>query len=347
MTKNRRIVYRSAGGVQVIDLVEEAVPEPGPGEVCVAVETAGIAFADIVQRNGLYPNQPPFPMTPGYDLCGRAHRIGRDARDRFAMGERVAGVSVFGGYADYVCLPADYLVKVPDDVDAAQAVALCLNYVTASQMLHRVAMVEPEERVLIHAAGGGVGTALLELGGLFDLKMFGTVSKHKAETVHRLSGVPIDYKRKDFVKEMRRLTNGEGVMAAFDAMGGRHALRSLKTLAPQGRLVVYGSTGGFRGGRRRLMTLGLDVLFSSVSIMSLFLKGQGVFGYNIEMMRRARLQWYREDLTTLMGHLAAGRLDPLIAGRYPLAEAKAAQDAFIKARKPGKVVLDCAGIEAL
>ncbi len=346
MVKNRRVVYRSAGGPKVIGLVEDAVPEPRPNEVCVAVEAAGIAFADIVQRSGLYPGQPPFPMTPGYDICGRVHSVGRDAANRFAKGQRVAGVTVFGGYADYVCTAADHLAPVPEDLDPASIVALCLNYVTASQMLHRMAAVEPGDPVLIHAAGGGVGTALLELGGLFDLRMFGTVSKGKADSVKALGGVPIDYKRMDFVKEVRKLTDGAGVMAAFDAIGGSHAVRSRKTLAPNGRLVLYGVTEDFPGGRPSYLRLARDRLFAGASLLDLFASAHAILGYNIEMLRRARPQWYQEDLGTLMGHLAAGRLRPLIAGTFPLTEAAAAQSAFLKAKRPGKTVLLCAGAQA-
>ncbi len=345
MVHNRRVVYRSAGGPTVVDLVEEPLPRPGPDEVCVAVEAAGIAFADIVQRNGLYPGQPAFPMTPGYDICGRVHAVGRDAAQTFAKGQRVAGVTVFGGYADFVCTRADHLVPVPEDAPAVEVVALCLNYVTASQMLHRCAAVEPGDRVLIHAAGGGVGTALLELGGLFDLEMFGTVSKTKADIVKRLSGTPIDYRRRDFVREVQRLTDGAGVMAAFDAVGGRHARRSLKTLSENGRLVVYGLTAGFPGGRRNLLTLGFDRAFSSFSLFDVFVSAHAVLGYNIEKLRKARPRWYQEDLGTLMGHLAAGRLRPVIADTFPLEEARTAQEAFVRARKPGKTVLLCAGAQ--
>ncbi len=343
MATNRRVIYRSAGGPAVLELIEEAVPEPGPGEVCVKVEAAGLAFADIVQRNGLYPGQPGFPMTPGYDLCGRVEALGREASRRFRKGDRVAGVTVFGAYADYVIVPVEHLVAVPEGPDAAKIVALCLNYVTACQMLHRFAAVEPGDRILVHAAGGGVGTALLELGGLYDLTMYGTVSRRKAEIVERFGANPIDYKRRNFVKEVRRLSDGAGVMAAFDAVGGRHARRTLKTLNQNGRLVLYGSMGGFPKGRRSTLRLGADLLSASTSLFTLFLRAQAVLGYNIDTLRQARPGWYREDLINLVHHLEAGRLDPVIADRFPLDKAAEAQKAFIAAAKPGKLVLEAAG----
>ncbi len=343
MASNRRVTYRSAGGPRVIGLIEEDMPEPAPHEVRVRVEAAGVAFADIIQRNGSYPGQPAFPMTPGYDICGRVDAVGREAGRRLAKGQRVAGVTVFGGYADYVCVEPDYLVPVPEGLDAAEVVALCLNYVTASQMMHRLAAVEPDDAVLIHAAGGGVGTALLELGGLYELTMYGTVSRAKARTVEALGGIPIDYKDRDFVDEIARYTDGQGVMAAFDAIGGRHALRSAQALSPNGRLVVYGSTQGFAGGRRRLMTMLSDYLFASLSVVPLFADAHSILTYNMQRLREARPSWYREDLTLLINHLEAGRLQPVIAGRYPLEDARAAQESFIATRPAGKMVLLCAG----
>lgn len=156
MSLNRRIIYRKSGGTEVIDLIEEKLPEPEPNEVLVRVEAIGVAFADLVMRNGLYHKQPSFPMTPGYDVCGRVEAVGEKAAEHFSKGQRVAGLTVFGSYADFTCVDHSHLVAVPEDLDAAQVTALCLNYVTAWQMLHRYAAVEKGDTILVHAAGGGV-----------------------------------------------------------------------------------------------------------------------------------------------------------------------------------------------
>ncbi len=341
MSSNRRVVYRKAGGPRVVDLVDDAIPEPGDYEVRIRVEAAGVAFSDIVQRNGMHTDQPGFPMTPGYDICGRIDAVGRSAGRRFAKGQRVAGVTMVGGYADYVCVEPDFLVPVEEHLDAAEVVTLCLNYVTACQMLHRLAAVEPGDSVLVHAAGGGVGTALLELGSLYELTMYGTVSKAKAGAVEQLGAIPIDYRAVDFVEAVQRQTDGMGVMAAFDAIGRSHARRSLEALAPNGRLVVYGATGDLPKGKKRLFPQRADVLApNALPLGEVFGEARSVMAYNIQWLRRARPSWYREDLTALVDHLARGHLQPLIAERFPLEAVREAQATFLRAQKAGKVVLE-------
>jgi NADPH2:quinone reductase len=341
MAINRRVIYRKAGGPRVIDLIEEEVPCLAPHEVMVRIEAAGVSFADMVQRLGCYAGQPKFPMTPGYDICGRIVEVGRDAGRRLRKGQRVAGMTVFGGQADYICLDPELLVPVSDDVDVAQVVALCSNYVAASQMMHRCAGVEPGETMLVHAAGGGIGSALLELGALYEMKIYGTVSKSKARIVEELGAVPIDYKSKDFLGEVQRLTDGKGVMAAFDAIGARNALKSVKCLSENGRLVTYGTTAAFASGRRHRFHQAADHFFSKSALPPLFNKAQSILSYNIETLRAARPGWYREDLTLLVDLLETNRLKPVIAARYPLEKAAEAHAAFANARAPGKIVLIC------
>ncbi len=153
----------------------------------------------------------------------------------------VAAMPIHGAYAEFVCLPQRELVPVPSGLDAAEAVSLVLNYITAYQMLHRSAKVRSGQRVLIHGAAGGVGTALLQLGRLAGLEMYGTCSSRGASAVSDLGGIPIDYQHQDFVKEIRRLTS-EGVDAVFDPIGGTHLWHSRKALRPGGRVVGYGLT---------------------------------------------------------------------------------------------------------
>ena len=156
-------------------------------------------------------------------------------------GQIVAALPISGAYAEFVCLPQRELVPVPSGLDPAEAVSLILNYVTAYQMLHRSAKVRPGQRVLIHGAAGGVGSALLQLGRLAGLEMYGTCSSRGASAVSDLGGIPIDYQHQDFVKEIHRLT-GEGVDVVFDGIGGTHIWRSRKALRPGGRVVAYGLT---------------------------------------------------------------------------------------------------------
>jgi NADPH:quinone reductase-like Zn-dependent oxidoreductase len=171
---NTRVIVSRYGGPEVIKVVEEPLRMPGKGEIRVKVEAAGVALADIMRREGLYPASPTPPFTPGYDVVGIVDEVGEDV-GHFSKGGRVAVLfNGTGGYAAYVYAQVDDLAEVPAHLDASLAAAVILNYVTAYQMLHRIAQVVQGERILIHGASGGVGTALLELGKLANLRMFGT-----------------------------------------------------------------------------------------------------------------------------------------------------------------------------
>src|SRR5438093_2557235 len=200
-----------------------------------------------MMREGIHPETPRLPFTPGWDLIGMADRLGSGVSG-IERGQLVAALPISGAYAEFVCLPQRELVPVPSGLDAAEAVSLILNYVTAYQMLHRSAQVRAGQRVLIHGATGGVGTALLQLGHLAGLEMYGTCSSRGAQTVSDLGGIPIDYQHLDFVTEIRRFTR-EGVDVVFDGIGGPHIWRSRQALRPGGRVVAYGLSASLRGGR--------------------------------------------------------------------------------------------------
>ena len=245
--KHTRIIVTHYGGPDALQVVEEEIPEPQDGEVRVKVRAAGVSLPDILAREGVHPETPPVPFTPGWDLVGVVDRLGAGISG-IEPGQIVAALPIHGAYAEFVCLPQRELVPVPSGLDAAEAVSLVLNYITAYQMLHRSAKVRPGQRVLIHGAAGGVGTALLQLGRLAGLEMYGTCASRNAPAVSDLGGIPIDYQHQDFVKEIHRLT-GEGVDVVFDSIGGTHIWRSRKALRPGGTVVAYGLTASLRGGR--------------------------------------------------------------------------------------------------
>ncbi len=190
----RRMVIARRGGPEVLTQVDEAIPEPGPGQFRLRVLAAGVAFADVLMREGSYPGVPPFPFAPGYDAVGEIDAVGLDTAGGFVRGQRVAALTFLGGYARYLLVPADDCVPVPEGVDSASAVSVVLNYLTAYQMLHRVAAVTAGSRVLVHGAGGGAGSALVELATLAGCTVYGTASKAKHGTLTRLGAVPIDYR---------------------------------------------------------------------------------------------------------------------------------------------------------
>jgi NADPH:quinone reductase len=342
--KHARIIVTHYGGPDALQVVEEDCPEPKRGELRVRVLAAGVSLPDLMMREGIHPETPAVPFTPGWDLVGVVDRLG-DAVSGFERGQMVAALPISGAYAEFVCLPQRELVPVPSGLDPAEAVSLILNYVTAYQMLHRSAKVRVAQRVLIHGASGGVGTALLQLGHLAGLEMYGTCSSRGAPAVSDLGGIPINYQHQDFVKEIHRLTSG-GVDVVFDGIGGRHIWRSREALRSGGKVVAYGLTGSLRGGRLASGRSGRRHRFRAIAIFGLYTAGgwllpgrKRVIPYSIQWLKRLRPELFRKDLLTLFGLLQEGRIKPPIAQRFPLAEARRAHEILGKGRIIGKIVL--------
>ena len=339
-----RIIVTHYGGPDALQVVEEECPEPKDGEVRVRVLAAGVSMPDIMAREGVHPETPRLPFTPGWDLVGLVDRLGKGVSG-IEPGQMVAAMPIQGAYAEFVCLPQSELVPVPPGLDAAEAVCLILNYITAYQMMHRSAKVEPGQRALIHGASGGVGSALLQLGRLAGLEMYGTCSSRGASAVSELGGVPIDYQHQDFVSEIRRLT-GEGVDVVFDSMGSAHIWRSREALRRGGKVVAYGLTGSLRGGRLASGQPGRRNRFGPIAIFALYIAGswllpgrRRVVPYSIQTLKRLRPALFRQDLTALLDLLRQHKLKPLIAQRLPLVEARKAHEVLGKGGVMGKIVL--------
>src|SRR5205823_13716603 len=312
----------------------------------VRVLAAGVCLPDLMAREGVHPETPPLPFTPGWDLVGVVDRLG-DGVSAVEPGQIVAALPITGAYAEFVCLPQRELVPVPSGLDAAEAVSLILNYVTAYQMLHRSAKVRSGQRVLIHGAAGGVGSALLQLGRLAGLEMYGTCSSRGASAVSDLGGIPIDYQHQDFVKEIHRLTR-EGVDVVFDGIGGTHMWRSRNALRSGGTVVAYGLTSSLRGGRLAAGRSGSRHRFRGIAIFGLYIAGgwllpgrKRVVPYSIQWLKRLRPALFRQDLLALLGLLQQEQIQPLIAHRLPLAEARQAHEWLGKGGVTGKIVLVC------
>src|SRR5215469_10323083 len=260
-------------------------------------------------------------------------------------GQIVAAMPISGAYAEFVCLTPHELVPVPAGLDPSEAVSTILNYITAYQMLHRSAQVKPGQRVLIHGAAGGVGTALLQLGRLVGLEMYGTCSSGGAFAVSDLSGIPIDYKNQDFVKEIHRLTN-QGVDVVFDGIGGSNLWRSRKALRPGGTIVVYGFTAKLREGRFGSGQSGGRHRFREAAILGSYIVrnwllpgGKQMTPYSIQTLKRLKPSLFRQDLIALLNLLQQQRIQPIIAQRFPLAEARQAHELLGKGGVTGKIVL--------
>ena len=342
--KHARIIVTHYGGPDALQVLEEDCPEPKRDEVRVRALAAGVSLPDLMMREGIHPETPPLPFTPGWDLVGVVDRLG-DGVSGIEPGQFVAALPISGAYAEFVCLPQRELVPVPSGLEPAEAVSLILNYVTAYQMLHRSAKVRPGQRVLIHGAAGGVGTALLQLGRLAGLEMYGTCSSRGASAVSDLGGIPIDYQHQEFVTEIQRLT-GVGVDVVFDGIGGKHIWRSRKALRPGGRVVAYGLTASLRGGRLASGHSGRRHRFRAIAIFGLYIVGgwllpgrKRVVPYSIQWLKRLRPALFRQDLSALFDLLEQRKIKPLIAQRFPLAEARRAHEVLGKGGVIGKIVL--------
>jgi NADPH:quinone reductase-like Zn-dependent oxidoreductase len=344
--KHRRIVVAHYGGPDALQVLEEECPEPKPGEVRVRVLAAGVALPDVLAREGVHPETPPVPFTPGWDLVGVIDRLGAGVSG-VEPGQIVAAMPISGAYAEFVCLPQRELVPVPSGLDAAEAVSLVLNYITAYQMMHRSAKVRSGQRVLIHGAAGGVGTALLQLGRLAGLRMYGTCSSRGAPVVSGLGGIPIDYRHPDFVEEIHRLT-GDGVDVVFDPIGGSHLWDSRKALRAGGRVVGYGLSTSLRGEGLTSSRPGRRQRFRGAAVFALYIAGgwllpgrKRVIPYSIQTLKRLRPALFRQDLIALLGLLQQQKIKPLIAQRFPLAEARRAHELLGQGGVTGKIVLVC------
>ena len=346
--KHTRIVVIHYGGPDALQVLEEERPEAKQGEVRVRVLAAGVSLPDIMAREGVHPETPPVPYTPGWDLVGEVDRLGNGVAG-IELGQIVAAMPIHGAYAEFVCLPKRELVPVPSGLDATEAVSLILNYVTAYRMLHRSAKVKPGQRVLIHGASGGVGSALLQLGRLAGLEMYGTCSSRGAPAVSELGGVPIDYRNQDYVKEIHRLTS-EGVDAVFDPIGGAHLWHSREALRSGGRVVGYGNTTSLRGEGLGSERTGRRNRLHGIPIYALYIAGgwllpgqKRIVPYSIQTLKRLKPALFRQDLIALLDLLQQKKVKPLIAQRFPLAEARQAQELLGKGGVIGKIVLVCNG----
>jgi NADPH:quinone reductase-like Zn-dependent oxidoreductase len=326
--------HTGIGGPELVRVFEEAVPDPMPGQVRVRVLASGVAFADVLCRRGLYPFMPKMPFTPGYDLVGIVDKLGQDVSGLHENQVVGALLPKFGANADFVCLPQELCVPVPEGIDPLQAAAVILNYLTAYRILLHKAAAQPGERVLVHSAAGGVGTALLQLGRVLDLQMIGTASTGKQALIVDQGAAPIDYKKQDFAQVVRDLT-GDGVDIVCDAVGGETMARSYSLLRKNGRLLSYGMLSTMGGGK-------LAALPTLARLAWYRLKPDGkqaLFYGDTPGVAKKDVDWYRESLTTLFDMLAAGQIEPVIGARLPLTEIAQAHQMLESGDVQGKIVL--------
>jgi NADPH:quinone reductase-like Zn-dependent oxidoreductase len=336
----RAIWITKAGGTEVLAVRETADPRPKRGEVRIAVRAAGLNFAEVMARQGLYPDAPKPPCVVGYEVAGVVDALGAGVTG-LEVGQRVLALVRFGGHADTVCAPAGQVLPMPDELGFTDAAALPVNYVTAYHMLFHVANLRPGARVLVHMAAGGVGIAVLQLCRTVPgVVTFGTASAGK-HAVLREEGCthPIDYRTEDYAARVRQLTGGEGVDLVLDPLGGRDWRRGLGLLRPVGHLIAYGFANLSAGERRSLRRMAGQLagvpLLTPFGMMD---RNRTVSGVNLGHLWD-RTDLLRDELAALLDLWRTGAIRPRVDGVFPFEEAAAAHRRIGERRNIGKVVL--------
>ena len=321
-----------------MQIVHTPLRIPAANETRIKILYTGVGFTDILMRYGNYLYAPKIPFAPGYEIVGVVDAVGKNVTG-ISVGQRVAALTVHGGYAEYIYLSPEELIHVPVDVEAFEAVSLILNYVTAYQMLHRVAHVQEGQIILITGASGGVGNAVLQLGQLAGLKtMYGLTSKNKQDLVTQLGGLPIEYATTDFL-DFVRSREPHGIDAVFEGIGGNYALRGYRALRHGGILISFGVTGAIKNSKANKFSS--FVSYITPAILNLLPDGKRATFYGITRLYRKNPKPFREDLAKLFQLLADGKIKPVVAAVIPLSEAAKAHEMLERGDVQGKLVLRC------
>jgi NADPH:quinone reductase-like Zn-dependent oxidoreductase len=341
----RAVVITRHGPPEVLEVHERPDPPVGRGEVRIAVKAAGINFSDTLARIGLYPDAPKVPCVIGYEVAGEIESVGEGV-DSHGVGDRVMAGTRFNGQAELVTVSSNQVLPLPTELSFEEGAAFPVNYGTAYAALVVMGGVKEGERLLIHAAAGGVGTAATQIGQGIGVEIFGTASASKHDAI-REQGVEhaIDYRNLDFEREVRRITAGEGLDVIMDALGPTSFRKDYRLLRSGGRLIMYGVSELHSGSGRREIPAALRSLarmplatmpwWKSLGVMN---ENKGVFGLNM-------LSWWdREgslDRVTepLIDRLSKGALKPVVGKAFPFDRAPDAHRFIEERRNIGKVVL--------
>jgi len=326
------------GDAEVLELREAADPIPHEGEVRIRVRAAGINFADILARIGLYPDAPKPPVVVGYEVAGVVDGVGPGV-SAVHDGDRVVALTRFGGYADCAIVPAGNVFRFPDRLSDAEAAAVPVTYLTAAIALYKMAAITAGETVLVHNAGGGLGIAATQLARLKRTTVIGTASAAKHDAL-RSFGVEhtIDYRHGDVEAEVKRITRGRGVDVILDPIGGRSFGASYRMLAPLGRLVMLGISSMSGERRNAWRVLRSWWAMKGFDPLSLINRNRGVFGLNVGHLWDER-RYLIPLMDLLMTELHAGRIQPIVAKTFPLERAADAHRFIQNRSNIGKVVL--------
>lgn len=335
----RQVWIPKIGEPEVLEVREAPDPQAGPGTIRIRVKAAGINFADILARQGLYPDAPKLPAVMGYEVSGVVDQVGSGVT-RFKEGDGVLSMTRFGGYSDVVAVPEFMAFPKPANLNFEQAAAIPVNYLTAWLMLIHQGNLKPGEKVLIHAVAGGVGQAALQICRWRRAETFGTASGSKHPRLKEM-GVDhcIDYHHQDFEVEIKKLTQGRGVDIVLDAVGGNSFKKSYRSLAPLGRLIMFGISSFSTGTKRNILSAVKGLLaMPSFKPLPLLNKNRGVFGFNLGHLM-GELPLLKSSLESILRLVDEGIFQPVVDRSFSFALAHEAH-AYMQAHKNfGKVLL--------
>ena len=333
-----RVAITKAGSPSVLKILEMPMPLPKDGEVCIEVHYAGINFADTLMRLGLYRPIPPFPFTPGYELSGTIHSLGSGVTE-FEVGQRVVAAMPTGGQSSHITVKTSRVIPVPDDMGLDAAAAMPVTYLTAHHMLHYLGHLKKGETVLIHGGAGGVGTAALQLCQWAGIeKVWATASGSKSEVIEKFGGIPIDRHNEDFVKIVKKATDGRGVDHILDPIGGDNLTRSLSVLAEGGRLYTYGMSAAAPSSKRSLIRAFLAWRKTpKFDPLKLMMRNRGVFGVHMGTWKDEDAM--SEQLHKIMDGIKQGYLNPVIDSVFDAKDVAEAHQYIHDAKNIGKVLL--------
>jgi NADPH:quinone reductase-like Zn-dependent oxidoreductase len=331
--KYKHFVATKKGGPEVLAWQEEEKESIQAGYLGINVEASGVLLADVLWQMGVSPFGPKPPFTPGYDLVGVIDQIGANLPG-FEKGQRVAAMIQYGGYTEYSVVPAEKVVFVPEGLNPIKAVAATTSYLTAYYLIQDEGMLKPGNVLLVHGAGGGTGSAIVELASRLGIKVYGTASADKRALVESKGGIFIDYKSQDFVEVLRTQEPG-GVDMVVDPIGGNVTSRSLRLLKPGGRLVATAMIHSMSGEG------GLPVPLQMLRLpfWSLTHPGKKAYFWDVAAAARKDLSRYRSHLSKVLDLISEGNLDPEVGRQLPLRDAPMAQQMLLEYKVHGKVVL--------
>jgi len=316
------------------------MPESQPHEVCIQVEAFGLNFADVMARRGLYDDAPPLPAVMGYDVIGRVHEAGSEVAD-LQVGQKVVALTRFGGYAEYVTTDARGVVAVPENTDVGEGTALTTQYGTAWFCAEDVTRLHEGEHVLIQAAAGGVGTALVQLAKHRGCVVYGTASTHKQDYLRELGvDYPIDYRTTDFAEAIRKIRGDVGLDAVFDSIGGQSVKKGYKLLGSGGRMVCYGAADMITGGKKSIFRM-LKVAsgFGLYTPINFLTSSRGIIGVNMLRIADNRPDTLKRCLQGVVDFYEKGILKPKVGGVFNIDELAEAHH-FLESRQSiGKIVV--------